>query len=197
MKKLVFATHNIHKLREIRQILEKTNFEILGLNDIGCLEEIPETQPTIEGNASQKSFFVYDKYGFNCFSDDTGLEIEALNGKPGVFSARYAGEGASFADNIRKVLDEMNGIENRKAKFKTVISLVLDGKEFQFEGIVEGEILTFERGNDGFGYDPIFLPKGFDQTFAEMSPQLKNIISHRGMATKKLFEFLTQKICEK
>jgi XTP/dITP diphosphohydrolase len=187
--KLVFATNNAHKAKEVSEILG-SSFEILSLKDINCNEDIPETQETIEGNAAQKSFYVYDKFGANCFADDTGLEIEALNGEPGVYSARYAGKACNFDDNINKVLLKMKGIKNRKAQFKTVFSLVIDGKELQFEGIVKGTILESRRGENGFGYDPIFLPDGFDKTFAEMNSEEKNKISHRGIATIKLAEYL-------
>ncbi len=189
--KIVFATNNQHKLAEIRQALSDKH-EILSLSDLDFSEDIPETQNTIEGNASQKSFFIYDRFKVNCFSDDTGLEIEALGGEPGVYSARYAGEQASFEDNMNKVLKNMQGENNRKARFKTVISLIIDGKEHQFEGICSGEILTERQGKDGFGYDPIFRPDGYEQTFAEMSTQLKNKISHRGLAVQKLIDFLAQ-----
>jgi XTP/dITP diphosphohydrolase len=186
---LVFATNNQHKLRELQAILGDT-FNLLSLNDIGCNDDIPEEQPTLEGNASQKSFFIFNKYGFNCFADDTGLEIEALNGEPGVFSARYAGDEKNADANMNKVLKKMAKINNRKARFRTVISLVVNGMENQFEGIVEGEILHEKKGNSGFGYDPIFRPDGFDQTFAEMNLTNKNKISHRGRAVEKLVCFL-------
>lgn len=187
--KLIFSSSNKHKIQEIQQLLG-TSHQIGTLIDIGCHEEIPETQETIEGNASQKSFYVYEKYGVNCFSDDSGLEIEALNGQPGVYSARYAGNQKSDADNIEKVLSELNGITNRNARFKTIISLVIDGVEKQFEGIMEGQILNAKRGNKGFGYDPIFRPKGYSLSFAEMTQEEKNKISHRAMAVKKLVDFL-------
>ncbi len=187
--KLVFATNNKHKLEELQAIVGE-HFKLLSLRDIGCNEEIPEEQDTLEGNASQKAFFVYNKYGYNCFADDTGLEIEALNGEPGVFSARYAGEAKNPEANIDKVLDKLAKINNRKARFRTVISLVINGTEHQFEGIVDGEILKKRQGKSGFGYDPVFLPDGFSQSFAEMSLQDKNQISHRGRAVAKLAEFL-------
>ena len=186
---LVFATNNKHKLEELQAIVGE-HFKLLSLQDIGCNEEIPEEQDTLEGNASQKSFFVYKNYGYNCFADDTGLEIEALNGEPGVFSARYAGEAKNPEANIDKVLDKLAKIKNRKARFRTVISLVINGTETQFEGIVDGEILNERQGNSGFGYDPVFLPDGFSQSFAEMSLQEKNRISHRGRAVAKLAAFL-------
>ena len=189
--KLVFATNNPHKLHEIQNILGD-DFEIISLKDIGCHEEIPEEQPTLEGNASQKAFYVYNNYGYNCFADDTGLEIEALNNEPGVYSARYAGEGKNPEDNMNKVLHKLAKIKNRKARFRTVISLVVNGKETQFEGIVNGRILNEKRGQGGFGYDPAFQPDGYNETFAEMGMEEKNRISHRGKAVKKLVEYLTK-----
>lgn len=187
--KLVFATNNNHKLEELQSILGN-RFELLSLKDIGCNEDIPEEQPTLEGNASQKAFYVYEKYGYSCFADDTGLEIESLGGEPGVFSARYAGPAKNSEENMKKVLSKLSKINNRKARFRTVISLVMNGKECQFEGIVEGEILRQKRGNSGFGYDPIFLPEGFSSSFAEMSLNEKNKISHRGRAVEKLVQYL-------
>ena len=187
--KLVFATNNKHKLRELQQLLGN-KIQLLSLADINCSEDIPETKPTIEGNASQKSFYIYKKYGVNCFADDTGLEIEALNGAPGVFSARYAGEEKNDEENIEKVLSELSNSENRNARFKTIISLVINGKETLFEGIINGTILQEKRGNRGFGYDPVFLPNGYNKPFAEMLPEIKNEISHRGIAVNKLVEFL-------
>jgi XTP/dITP diphosphohydrolase len=160
--------------------------QLLSLKDIGCNEEIPEEQATLEGNASQKAFFIYNKYGYNCFADDTGLEIDALNGEPGVYSARYAGEEKSAEANMDKVLAGLLKIKNRNARFRTVISLVIDGIENQFEGLVEGTILNEKRGISGFGYDPIFQPEGFSKTFAEMNLTDKNKISHRGRAVEKL-----------
>jgi len=189
--KLVFATNNKHKLEEIKQTLSN-KFEILSLSDINFNEEIPETHETIQENASEKSFYIYNRYKINCFADDTGLEIDALNGEPGVYSARYAGENSSFEDNMNKVLEKLKGIENRKARFRTIISLIIEGKEYQFEGKAEGEILTERVGAEGFGYDPIFRPIGYKETFAEMSIELKNKISHRGLAVKKLIEFLNK-----
>jgi len=187
--KLVFATNNAHKLNEIRN-LAGSNFEIVSLSDMGWVDEIPETGKTIEDNASQKAFYIYEKYKFDCFADDTGLEIESLDKRPGVYSARYAGESCNFEDNMSKVLTELQGITNRKACFRTVISLVIQGKEVRFEGKVDGVILNEYRGNKGFGYDPIFQPNGYKQTFAEMPLELKNAISHRGLATQKLITFL-------
>jgi len=187
--KLVFATNNLHKLREVRELIGD-KFEIASLEQLGCFDDIAETEPTIEGNASLKSFYIYNKYKVDCFADDTGLEVEALNGAPGVYSARYAGEHANYAENVIKLLKNMMGIENRKARFRTVVSLILDGKEFQFEGIVDGHLIEDGRGYSGFGYDPIFMPDGFDKTFAEMDAEEKNSISHRGRAIQKLAAFL-------
>jgi XTP/dITP diphosphohydrolase len=187
--KLVFATNNLHKLREVREILG-SNFEILSTEDINCREEIPETCPTIEGNASQKSHYLKNNYGYDCFADDTGLEIEALNGEPGVYSARYAGKNVSFEDNLLKVMSKMQGQTNRKARFKTVISLILNGKEYFFEGIVNGTIAENSNGQSGFGYDPVFIPEGYTVSYAQMSSELKNAISHRGIAVGKLVDFL-------
>ena len=189
MKKLVFATNNPNKLKELQALLGD-KYQLLGLKDIGCLEEIPEEQPDLEGNARQKAFFVYEKYGYSCFADDTGLEVDALNGSPGVYSARYAGESKDAGANMNKLLDEMAKINNRKARFRTVISLVIDGKEKQFEGIAEGEITREKQGDSGFGYDPVFLPDGYSKTFAEMELHDKNKISHRGRAVQKLVQYL-------
>ena len=187
--KFVFATRNKHKVAEI-QLLIPNPIRVLSLHDVHCMEDIPETTPTIEGNASQKAFYVYEKYHHNCFADDTGLEIEALSGNPGVRSARYAGEDMNEENNIRKVLNEMDGIAHRKARFKTVISLVIDGREMQFDGLMHGSIIHEKRGSNGFGYDPIFIPDGYSRTFAEMDLSEKNKISHRAMAVNKLVEYL-------
>jgi XTP/dITP diphosphohydrolase len=187
--KIVFATQNINKKNEISQIVG-SKIDILSLQDIDCNDDIPETQPTIEGNASQKAYYIYDRYKINCFADDTGMEVKALFGAPGVYSARYAGESHNYEANLQKVLLEMSNELNRTARFKTVISLVIDGNEIQFEGIVNGKLLYEKRGENGFGYDPIFLPDGYNQTFAEMSAELKNSISHRGIAVRKLTEYL-------
>jgi len=187
--KLVFATNNLHKLEEVRKILGN-DFDVLSLKDINCYDEIPETEDTIEGNAAQKSYYIYKKYNMNCFADDTGLEIEALNGEPGVYSARYAGENCSFEDNMNKVLEKMKNQENRNAVFKTVISLIINGKEHQFKGIVKGKITVEKKGASGFGYDPVFLPDGYTETFAELSSEDKNKISHRGIASRELSSFL-------
>lgn len=165
-------------------------FELLSLNDIGCSDDIPETGDTLEINAAQKSFYIWEKYGINCFADDTGLEIEALGNEPGVYSARYAGEERSATANMLKVLQKMANEPNRKARFRCVISLIIDGNEKQFEGIVNGTILTEKHGDAGFGYDPIFMPDGFSQSFAEMSAADKNQVSHRGRAVMKLVDYL-------
>lgn len=190
--KLVFATNNAHKLEEVSAMLGDT-FELLSLNDINCHADIPETADTLEGNARLKASFVYQNYGLNCFADDTGLEVEVLGGEPGVYSARYAGgEGHDSEANMRKLLAELEGKDNRKARFRTAISLILDGKEYLFEGIVNGEITTEKRGDSGFGYDPVFRPDGYEQTFAELGHEIKNQISHRARAVQKLCEFLRQ-----
>lgn len=189
--KLVFATNNPHKLQEIKQLLG-SSFELLSLNDIRCEEEIPENQNTIEGNAAEKSFYIWNRYQLNCFADDTGLEIDALNGEPGVYSARYAGEEKNAEKNIELVLQKLAKIKNRKARFKTVISLVTDGREIQFEGIVSGQILEEKRGTTGFGYDPIFKPDESPLSFAEMTMDEKGKISHRGRAVQKLVAYLSQ-----
>lgn len=189
--KLVLASNNKHKLEEMRAILAN-DIEILSLADINCHDEIPEEQDTIEGNALQKAKYIYDKFGMNCFADDTGLEVECLNGEPGVYSARYAGEHPTFADNITKLLANMEGKENRKARFRTAIALIIDGKEHIFEGEVNGQIIKEYRGHNGFGYDPVFLPDGYSETFAELPAEIKNKISHRGNAAKKLADFLNK-----
>ena len=188
MKKLVFATNNFNKLKEIKLVVD--NFEVIGLKDLDIIEEIPETGNTLKFNALQKAKYVYDKTGLDCFSDDTGLEIEAINNRPGVYSAMYAGPDCNAENNMRKVLKELEGKTNRNAQFKTVIALILQGKEYLFEGVVKGEILKEKKGKDGFGYDPIFRPIGYKESFAEMSIAQKNEISHRGLAVKKLVNFL-------
>lgn len=188
---LIFATHNRHKLKEAAAIAG-ANFSIKGLTDIGCFEEIPETADSLVGNASLKAEYVYQRYHCNCFSDDTGLEIEALNGRPGVYSARYAGEDCSFQDNIRKVMSEMNGMTNRNACFKTVIVLFFQKEKYVFEGRIDGQIIEMEKGTAGFGYDPIFRPLHSELTFAEMDEAQKNRMSHRGIAMSKMMEFLNQ-----
>lgn len=189
MKTLVFATNNTHKIREITGIMD-TSIVIKTLHDMGCDEDIPENGCTLEENALQKARNIHERYGTDCFADDTGLEIEALNGEPGVYSARYAGESKSFDDNMNKVLEKLSGAGNRKACFRTVIALILEGREYLFEGRVDGVITTEKRGKEGFGYDPVFLPDGYDRTFAEMPLDEKNKISHRALAIKKLATFL-------
>ena len=187
--KLVFATNNSNKLSEIRSLVPD-GIEILSLKEINCNEELPETNPTLQENALQKARYVFDNYGFNCFADDTGLEIDALGGEPGVYSARYAGEDCSAEDNMNKVLEKLEGEENRKAKFRTVIALIIDGKETLFEGECKGEITQTKSGVEGFGYDPIFIPNGYQLTFAEMNKVEKGAISHRGKAVKRLVSSL-------
>ena len=188
VKKIVFATGNPNKLKEIKCAIK--SFEIVGLKDLRITEEIPETGDTLKKNALQKAKYIYDKTGLDCFSDDTGLEIEALNNRPGVYSARYAGPSCNTENNIQKVLQELGGSTNRKAQFKTVIALILDGKKYFFEGAIKGDILKEKTGKDGFGYDPIFRPVGYKASFAEMTISQKNEISHRGLAVKKLVKFL-------
>jgi len=188
--KLVFATNNKHKLEEVAAIL-KDKVELLSLNDIHCFTDIPETAETLEGNALLKSSYIYENFQLDCFADDTGLEVEALNGAPGVLSARFAGgEGHDAEANMLKLLSEMEGKENRKAQFRTAISLILNGETYLFEGIIEGEIIKEKRGTSGFGYDPIFIPKGYNETFAELGNEIKNKISHRALAVNQLCEFL-------
>ena len=189
MTEIIFATNNAHKLSEVQAVLGD-NFKLITPRDCGITEDIPETAATLEGNASQKSHYLYDRVGKNCFADDTGLEVEALGGEPGVRSARYATDGHDFEANNRLLLKNLEGVANRKARFRTVISLILDGEEHLFEGIVEGHIAESEAGCGGFGYDPLFIPEGYDCTFAEMSAEEKNAISHRGRAVQKLVEFL-------
>lgn len=191
MLKLVFATNNAHKLSEAQAILG-TKVEIVTLAECGITEDIPEDQPTIEGNALQKAHYVYGKSATNCFADDTGLEVEALNGAPGVHSARYATDGHDFEANIDLLLKNLQGATNRKARFKTVVALIIDGKEYTFEGIINGKIIESRAGVGGFGYDSVFVPDGYEQTFAEMSPELKNIISHRALAMEKLNDFVSK-----
>jgi len=187
--KLVFATNNPNKLSEIRSLVPD-GIEILSLREINCNEELPETNPTLQENALQKARYVFDNYGFNCFADDTGLEIDALGGEPGVYSARYAGEDRGAEDNMNKVLKKLEGEENRKASFRTVIALIIDGKETLFEGECKGSITKIKSGVEGFGYDPIFTPLEYDITFAEMTIDEKGKISHRGKVVEKLVVFL-------
>lgn len=189
MKRIVFATNNKHKLEEISAILGD-RFEIVSLAEINCFDDIPETADTLEGNALQKARFVKEKFGYDCFADDTGLEIEALNNAPGVYSARYAGPARSSEDNMNKALEELKDKANRKARFRTVIALILDGKEYLFDGIVNGSIATEKKGTEGFGYDPIFIPEGYCESFAQLGAEVKNKISHRARATAQLAEFL-------
>ena len=189
-KKFVFATNNAHKLEEVTAILGD-KIELLSMKDIHCSADIPETADTLEGNALLKARYIFENYHLDCFADDTGLEVEALNGAPGVYSARYAGgEGHDAQANMLKLLHELDGKENRKAQFRTAISLILDGKEYLFEGVIKGEIIKEKRGDSGFGYDPIFVPEGYDRTFAELGNEIKNQISHRALAVNKLCEFL-------
>ncbi len=190
---LVFATNNAHKVEEVAASLPQT-WTVKSLQDIDCQEDIPETADTLQGNALLKAQFIRDRYGHDAFADDTGLEVDALNGAPGVYSARYAGEDPSFADNIEKLLRNLESQANRKARFHTVIALLLNGETHYFEGKVEGRILEDRQGEQGFGYDPIFQPEGYDRSFAEMSLAEKNTISHRGKAVKQLVGFLKEKV---
>lgn len=189
MKKLIFATNNKNKLREVSEMLHES-YELSTPVDFGITEDIPETCNTIEGNASQKSHYIYERVNINCFADDTGLEVDALNGEPGVYSARYAGEEKSSDSNMDLLLKNLEGTANKKARFRTVISLILSGEEHLFEGVVEGRITNEKSGCKGFGYDPIFIPDGYDITFAEMDSVTKNKISHRGRAVQQLINFL-------
>ena len=189
--KIVFATNNKHKLEEIKDILGK-DFEIVSLDEIGCHEDIPETGLTLEENARQKSTYIVEHYNHDCFADDTGLEVDALNGEPGVYSARYAeGTDHDSEANMRKLLSKMSNVKDRTARFRTVISLIINGVEHQFEGRVEGRIATEKHGKEGFGYDPIFIPEGYDKSFAELGEEVKNQISHRARAVNKLAEYLS------
>lgn len=188
-KKFVFATNNAHKLEEVSAILGN-KVELLSMKDIDCRVDIPETADTLSGNALLKARYIFENYHVDCFADDTGLEVEALNGAPGVYSARYAGNAHNSEANMKKLLQDMEGMENRKARFRTVFALIINGKEHLFEGIVRGEITKNRRGTAGFGYDPIFIPEGYTQTYAEMGNELKNKISHRALAMEKLCRFL-------
>lgn len=190
--KLYFATNNIYKLKEVQEVVGDS-FQIESMRSLGINEDIPEDQQTLEGNALQKARFLYDRTGESCFADDTGLEVDALNGAPGVYSARYAGEAKNSLDNMALLLKNMSGIQNRKARFRTVIALILNGKEYLFEGIVNGTIAEEPRGKAGFGYDPLFVPDGYSTTFAEMDSEAKNAISHRGRAVEKLAAFLLKR----
>lgn len=188
--KIVFATNNKHKLDEVRKIVGG-NIEIISLEDIGCFDDIPETADTLEGNAILKANYIKDKFGLDCFADDTGLEVEALNNAPGVYSARFAGIAHDSLANMKKLLSELEGIDNRKAQFRTVIALRRGDETLLFEGVVKGKIETEKKGNSGFGYDPIFTPDGYTQTFAELGDQIKNKISHRAEAVHKLNDYLS------
>ncbi|WPO77329.1 non-canonical purine NTP diphosphatase [Flavobacterium sp. KACC 22761] len=187
--KLVFASNNKNKIKEIQSIL-KGSIQLLSLEDIGCLKDIPETADTIEGNAILKANYVTEKYGYDCFADDTGLEVHALNGEPGVYSARYASEQKNADDNMNKLLDALKDKQDRSAQFKTVIALNLNGEQHLFTGIAKGEITLHKTGNQGFGYDPIFKPENYNETFAELPLEIKNKIGHRGKATQQLIDFL-------
>ena len=191
--KLVFATNNKNKLKEVQAML--TNFEIVSLADIACFDDIPETATTLEGNAILKANYITKKYGLNCFADDTGLEVEALNNEPGVYSARYAGEENNSQANMNKLLLELGENTHRKAQFRTAVALNIDGKQFVFKGICKGEILTEKTGDSGFGYDPIFMPTGYQKSFAEMNMTEKGAISHRGKAIQQLVTFLNNYAC--
>ena len=190
--KLIFATNNAHKLREVAEIVGE-KFELLTLRDCGITEDIPEEQPTLEGNALQKARYIYERTGIDCFADDTGLEVDALGGEPGVRSARYATDGHDDEANKRLLLERMEGVESRGAQFRTAVALIMGGKEYLFEGIVRGEITHSEQGDGGFGYDPLFVPEGYSESFAQMSAELKNAISHRGRAVRALAEYLNSK----
>ena len=189
--KLVFATNNKHKPQEVRDIVGN-RVEVLSLSDIGCCDDIPETADTLQGNALIKARHIYGKYGIDCFADDTGLEVEALGGAPGVYSARYAGEECDSEANMRKLLENLTGKSNRNAQFRTVIALIIDGKEMLFDGIVKGTIATEKKGDSGFGYDPIFIPEGHTESFAQMSGEMKNSMSHRFRATQQLGDYLKE-----
>lgn len=189
--KLVFATNNRHKLDEVRAIVGD-KIDILSLNDIGCHDDIPETADTLQGNALIKARYIYEKYGTDCFADDTGLEVEALGGEPGVYSARYAGEECDSETNMKKLLHNLTGKKNRNAQFRTVIALIIGGEEKLFNGIVKGSITEEKRGDSGFGYDPIFIPEGFSESFAQMGSDQKNSISHRYRATRQLSDYLKE-----
>lgn len=189
-KKLVFATNNLHKLDEVKNIIGDF-FQVVSLSEINCFDDIPETANTFEGNALQKARYIKEKFGYDCFADDSGLEVEVLNNAPGIYSARYATSGHDPEANMAKLLCELQGKRNRKAQFRTVIALILNGKEYFFEGLVKGEIIKEKRGMGGFGYDPLFVPENYTQTFAEMGEDVKNTISHRAKAVEKLTHFLS------
>lgn len=189
LQSIVFASNNKHKLEEVTDIL-KSRYKVVSLAEIVCFDDIPETSDTLEGNALLKARHVFEKYQMDCFADDTGLEVEALSGRPGVYSARYAGEGCSYEDNVKKLLAEMEGITNRRARFRTVIALIAGNQVRYFEGVINGFISTEKKGSSGFGYDPVFVPEGYNQTFAEMTAGLKNTISHRALAVSNLAKAL-------
>lgn len=193
--KILFATNNAHKLAEVQAVLGDS-YTLVTPRDCGVTEEIPETQPTLEGNALQKARYLYERTGLDCFADDTGLEVEALGGAPGVHSARYATDGHDFAANNRLLLRNLAGKENRRARFRTVVALILGGREYLFEGVVEGQIIDRETGHEGFGYDPLFRPDGYDRTFAQMTTEEKNAVSHRARAVRKLATFLHEYVKE-
>ena len=193
--KILFATNNAHKLAEVQAVLGDS-YTLVTPRDCGVTEEIPETQPTLEGNALQKARYLYERTGLDCFADDTGLEVEALSGAPGVHSARYATDGHDFAANNRLLLRNLAGKENRRARFRTVVALILGGREYLFEGVVEGQIIDRETGHEGFGYDPLFRPDGYDRTFAQMTTEEKNAVSHRARAVRKLATFLHEYVRE-
>ncbi|OJX91391.1 MAG: non-canonical purine NTP pyrophosphatase [Paludibacter sp. 47-17] len=192
MRKLVFATNNRHKLEEVGDVL-KGHLEILSLKEINCFDDIPETAATLEGNALLKAQHIFENYGYDCFADDTGLEVEALDGRPGVYSARYAGEDQNAARNMEKLLGELDGQLNRRARFRTVVVLIEGAKVSYFEGKIEGTIIEQKRGSAGFGYDPVFVPDGYSQTFAELGSEIKNKISHRALAIQELIQYLKKK----
>jgi len=195
MRKLVFATNNAHKLEEVRAVLDN-KIEIVSLNELGCYDDIPETADTLEGNALIKAAYVFEKFGLTCIADDTGLEVEALNGEPGVYSARYGGEPHNAQKNMQKLLTNLKGVENRKARFRTVIVLKDTERELYFEGTIHGHISETPSGAAGFGYDPVFVPDGYNKSFAELGPELKNKISHRALAVESLIRFLKTNIVE-
>ena len=196
MMKIVFATNNAHKLDEVRQVVGD-KFALVSLRECGIVEDIPENEPTLEGNALAKARYIYERTGADCFADDTGLEVDALGGEPGVRSARYATDGHDDEANKRLLLERLQGVENRAAQFRTAVALIMGGKEYLFEGIVRGRIATEQHGEGGFGYDPLFVPEGYDRTFAQMSAEEKNAISHRGRAVRKLAEFLKDLVQQK
>ena len=193
--KILFATNNAHKLTEVQAVLGD-RYTLVTPRDCGVTEEIPETQPTLEGNALQKARYLHERTGLDCFADDTGLEVEALGGAPGVHSARYATDGHDFAANNRLLLQNLAGKENRRARFRTVVALILGGREYLFEGVIEGQIIDRETGHEGFGYDPLFRPDGYDRTFAQMTTEEKNAVSHRARAVRKLAAFLHEYVRE-